>query len=54
MDTLYNITQDEAKQLKAHFGTPDLLGIWLWNTGKVASIERGVQKAIKLFKFAAK
>lgn len=52
MATLYNITKEEAKQLVNHFGTPDLLGVWLWDKGKVPSIERGVQKAVKIFNFA--
>ena len=52
MNTLYQLTRDEAQHLIDHFnGDLGLLAIALWSSGKASSIERGIYKAKRLNKF---
>lgn len=53
METLYNITKEEAKTLIDYCdGDTGSLALLLWNTGKAKSMESGVKRAEKIKNFA--
>ena len=55
MQTLYNLSKEEAKELVNHFDNDtNKIGLLLWNKGKARSLESGIKKAIKIKNFAVK
>lgn len=55
METLYNLTKQEAKILLNHCGNDiEVLALLLWNIGKAESLDSGIEKAKRIKNFAQK
>lgn len=52
MRTLYNLSKQEAVELLSAFNNDvEALGVFLWNRHRAATLEKGIDKAVKLKRF---